>query len=721
MNTAVPTIADYELLRRIGAGSYGEVWLARGVTGAYRAIKIVWRARFADAAPFEREFNGLTELAALPALEPCLLGIAHVGKNDREGFFYYVMELADDVATGRAIDPATYAPLTLSSKRPRGVALPIPECLALGTDLARALVALHARGLVHRDIKPSNVIFVNGNAKLADIGLVVRLSEASTFVGTEGFIPPEGPGTPSADVYALGKVLYECATGLDRNECPRLPPSLGERADRKALLELNEIIIRACAPQLAQRYAGAAPLLRDLTLLREGNSLRRLSGNRRRRRLALGLAAVAGAAALGLVSWPLMHPARPPERRPSLADNQPEEWIARARALTDGAYTRSSVQVAEGLARRATEVAPQSAAAWATLAYCGACQLLRSWDLSAERRVAVQAAVNRALAIDRDEPLALLASAILFRRQQAHAQSELVARRALKSAPDDPRLWRILSHAVFNQRRQEEGLALAEEARRRFPTNALVSYDLALLYSQVENFEAFERHLDAALELQAFQSGLITKVDVALFRHGDLATARATLARFDPEERAEDRVVACAMNLGLVERNPSRVHEAAVLTASGYIPEFVLRGGPTAFWRALAYREEHKPALERAQWEEAVEVLRKRRHDETEVPSDRARLATALARLGRFEEAAREIAGYEAAYREQPSAEQAVMLGVYYATLGDAAKAVPVLRAALNRWGGVSHHHLRLHPWWDDLRPKPEFQAFLREASSPPP
>jgi len=721
LNTAVPTIADYELLRRIGAGSYGEVWLARGVTGAYRAIKIVWRERFADAAPFEREFNGLTELAALPALEPCLLAIAHVGKNDREGFFYYVMELADDVATGRTIVPARYMPLTLSSKRPRGVALPIPECLAIGTDLAQALVALHTRGLVHRDIKPSNVIFVEGSAKLADIGLVVRLTEASTFVGTEGFIPPEGPGTPAADIYALGKVLYECATGLDRDECPRLPPSLGEWADRRALLELNEIIIRACAPQLTMRYASAAPLLRDLALVREGRSLRRINGDVRRRRLALGLVLVAGAAGIGVVSWPLIQKAWAPDRRRSTADDHPEAWIARARALTDGAYTRSSVQVAEGLARRATEFAPQSAAAWATLAYCGACQLLRSWDLSAERRVAVQAAVNRALAIDRDEPLALLASAILFRRQQAYAQSELVARRARKVAPDDPRIWRVLSHAVFNQHRREEGLALAEEARRRFPTNALVSYDLALLYSQVENFAAFERYLDASLELQAFQSGLITKVDAALFRHGDIATARATLARFDPEERAEDRVVACAMNLGLVERNPGRVHEAAVLTASAYIPEFVLRGGPTAFWRALAFREEHKPALEQAQWEEAVEVLRKRRHDETEVPSDRARLATALARLGRFEDAAREIASYEAADRERPSAEQAVMLGIYYATLGDATKAVPVLRAALNRWSGVSHHHLRLHPWWDNLRPNPEFQDLLRETSTSPP
>ena len=58
-------------------------------------------------------------------------------------------------------------------------------------------------GLIHRDIKPSNIIFVNGIPKLADIGLVAEQSEAKSFVGTEGFIPPEGPGTPRADIYSL--------------------------------------------------------------------------------------------------------------------------------------------------------------------------------------------------------------------------------------------------------------------------------------------------------------------------------------------------------------------------------------------------------------------------------------------------------------------------------------------------------------------------------------
>jgi serine/threonine protein kinase len=74
------------------------------------------------------------------------------------------------------------------------------------------------------DIKPSNVDFCRGRPKLADIGLVTDVGSSQSFVGTEGFIPPEGPGTPQADLYALGKMLYELATGRDRMDFPHLPP-----------------------------------------------------------------------------------------------------------------------------------------------------------------------------------------------------------------------------------------------------------------------------------------------------------------------------------------------------------------------------------------------------------------------------------------------------------------------------------------------------------------
>ena len=134
-----PVIPDFELIRPIGQGAYGEVWLARGLTGVYRAIKVVWRDRFADAGPFEREFSGLKRFTAMSRPEAGQLALLHVGQNEQAGFFYYVMELADDVDTGDQVNPAKYRPLTLRELRARRGRLPAAECVTFGVELAWAL------------------------------------------------------------------------------------------------------------------------------------------------------------------------------------------------------------------------------------------------------------------------------------------------------------------------------------------------------------------------------------------------------------------------------------------------------------------------------------------------------------------------------------------------------------------------------------------------------
>jgi hypothetical protein len=58
-NRTHPSIPDHDVLRKIGGGAYGEVWMARGVTGAMRAVKVVWREDFDDERTFEREFEGI--------------------------------------------------------------------------------------------------------------------------------------------------------------------------------------------------------------------------------------------------------------------------------------------------------------------------------------------------------------------------------------------------------------------------------------------------------------------------------------------------------------------------------------------------------------------------------------------------------------------------------------------------------------------------------------
>lgn len=264
-------VPDHTLIRRVGKGSYGEVWLARNALGVYRAVKIIDRRAFDDDRPFEREFAGMQRFEPVSRSHESQINILQVGRGP--DCFYYVMELADDMGRGAAIDAASYAPRNLRSELLLRGRLPVAECVRLGLALSTALENLHRHGLVHRDIKPSNIVFVNGIPKLADIGLVAVAEATMSFVGTEGYLPPEGPGTVQADLFSLGKVLYEISTGHDRNQFPELPTGISELPDRAELSELNEVLLTACHRDSQERYQTAAELHADLALLQSGKSV----------------------------------------------------------------------------------------------------------------------------------------------------------------------------------------------------------------------------------------------------------------------------------------------------------------------------------------------------------------------------------------------------------------------------------------------------------------
>src|SRR5262245_35105030 len=183
-----PTVPDHELLRRIGGGSYGEVWLARNILGSSRAVKIVHRQSFERDDHFEREFKGIQKFEPISRTHNGLVDILQIGRNDVAGYFYYVMELADDAAVNpndecqnpkeirkpndESVVGASglqassfglsssfdirhsefYTPRTLREDLKQRGALPLSECLSIGLKLASALDHLHKHGLVHRDI-----------------------------------------------------------------------------------------------------------------------------------------------------------------------------------------------------------------------------------------------------------------------------------------------------------------------------------------------------------------------------------------------------------------------------------------------------------------------------------------------------------------------------------------------------------------------------------------
>ena len=256
----------------IGRGAYGEIWLARTVTGAFRAVKIVYRSTFESERAFLREFEGMSAFEPISRAHAGFINILHVGRTT--GYLYYSMELADDHLYGRKIDIGSYEPRTLRTDLARHKRLSADESIRLGLSLTEALEALHKRGLTHRDIKPSNIIFSESVPKLADIGLVAASGQRS-FVGTEGYIPPEGPGTPRADIYSLGKLLYETCTGKDRLDFPEIDSQLSTRPDRERLLQLNEVLVKACATDPNKRYHSAAEMNGDLAALEQGERPRK--------------------------------------------------------------------------------------------------------------------------------------------------------------------------------------------------------------------------------------------------------------------------------------------------------------------------------------------------------------------------------------------------------------------------------------------------------------
>ena len=254
---------QWHLEREIGHGAYGVVFLAEGPDGERAAVKVC-RCDAIGEERYERELRGAKLYRTIPPQE----GLVRMREFVEESWgFYAVMDLADNEFGDRDFALDEYRPKTLADVIEGEKALPLDECVKLGMALAKGLATLQRHHLLHRDIKPGNVIYVGGRPVLSDPGLLVEESEATSLVGTPGYVPPENFTDAASDIYSLGLTLKAASFGRRLEDLDK-GPALEADTGAKFFPAWWRILNKATDPVPSRRYQSAKALLKDLKALR---------------------------------------------------------------------------------------------------------------------------------------------------------------------------------------------------------------------------------------------------------------------------------------------------------------------------------------------------------------------------------------------------------------------------------------------------------------------
>ena len=260
----------YRILRRIGVGGTGEVYLARHETmGVDHAVKVIACRKVEGDVEFQTRFFREVRIAAR-LRHPALVAVHDAGLDEVTGLYFVAMDY---------LSGGTVADELAKSHR-----FSIAKALGIARTVAEGLSALEEAGVVHRDVKPSNMLIAaDGSVKLSDFGIARVSADARTItvtgvaLGTPAYMPFEQivdthAVDGRADIYALGVSLYEMLTGVlpdgDLNTNQLLKKRVdGERIpDIRAVNsaipgELAELIARMTEPDVNRRVRSPRELV----------------------------------------------------------------------------------------------------------------------------------------------------------------------------------------------------------------------------------------------------------------------------------------------------------------------------------------------------------------------------------------------------------------------------------------------------------------------------
>ncbi len=597
---------NFEIREKVGQGAFGEVYRAFDRTLEREvALKLLrGSGRGHDETAILQEARQMARVRH-PNVVPVYGVATHEG---RVGFW-------SDFVHGQTLTALLAAQGKLGAREATGIAV----------DLAKAVSAVHAAGLLHRDIKASNAMReVGGRILLMDFGLTHARTERGSWGGTPGYMAPElvigEPASVASDIYALGVLLVHLLTG-------KLPTPGEKLLDVRPDLpkQLATVVERAMHPEPGRRFASAGELIAALGEV-DGAAPVAVS---RRNWLWAPMAGTVGAA----LYWFAKRGGNP-------SASEAHATYAQAQDQLTHYYRPRGVERAMELFQQTIQQDPKFALAYAGLARA---HFLQYWQQRDPKQIApAQAAAAKALALDRNLATVHVTLGRLYTETGRNDLAAQELNEALRLDARSAEAHQGMAELYYRQGRMADVEPALQKAIDLAPEDWRFPNEMGALYSRTGQWEKAIQAQRTALRLSPDNPRAMTNLGLVLRRAGRTSEAIELYRQAIAIEPSFNRY----SNLGVALEEVGRYRDAVAALRQAIVLNPAVHYAWGNLASALAQLPDKK-AESRAAGEKAIELGEKLRQEDPSNPSVLSEI------------------------------------GLYYARLGDGERALPLLRQAI--------------------------------------